>query len=631
MNSLRRARPGGSGGRAGRVLLTLAMACLLAVLGMSAGTAAFGAPQPEGTGKWQQAMEQLRVPGKGCFTASFPAVKWNPVPCRAAPRHPYPPAPGPLPQTVGDNNDFSAQVPGLITSATGSFASVSAGATESGLQNGAGSPVANTFSLQLNVAPFTTSECAGTGNPGGCLGWEQFLYSTTANQVFIQFWLLHYDATCPSGWTTFTFTPGSPDSYCFINSTGSTLPGAALTVSGLASATLTGSVAQGGNDTAVMTTGTGHATATNVDSLLGLSTQWHTVEFAILGDCCSTQANFSSGTTINVRTVVHSGSRAAPACVMEGFSGETNNLNLAGTPALGTPASPTIESEQTSSTGQAACATAAGIGDTHLTTFQDMLYDFQASGDFELATTGPDFVVQARQVSGAPTWPNAAVNQDIAARVGTAAVAVCTAPTRLVVNNKVTSLASGSRLNLPGGGDVTLSGNSYLIRGADGDSVRADVNPGNPSWINVSVGLDKWPTAETGLLASAAGNPIALESRGGVILTAPFPINQFYGVYGNSWRVPASQSLLSACGGKVVSGNPTAPFYASNLPPSLAEQARVACREAGVRQGPLFDACTVDVAVLGNKTAAMAFLNEPANLTVGLITLPPFGGPAPRR
>ena len=613
-------------GPGARVLVVLAIASLLTVLGTSVGSAAVRAPQAVGTGKWQQAMEQLRVPGKGCFTASYPVIKWLATSCKAAPRHPYPPARGHRPQTVGDGNDYSAQVAGQISSATGSFDSVTPGATEGGQQNGSGPAVANTFSLQLNVAPFTTPACSGAANPGACQGWEQFVYSTTFNGVFIQYWLLGYNATCPSGWSTTSLAPGD----CFINSSGSSLPGSALTVAGLTSTTLTGSAVPGGNDTVVMTTGAGNATATNADDLLSLSQDWNTVEFAIVGDCCDTQANFSAGTTVDVRTVVHSGSKTAPSCVLEGFTGETNNLNLSSTPAIGTQASPTMVSDQTSSPGTASCATASGIGDTHLTTFRDLLYDFQASGDFELATTGPGFVVQTRQVSGAPTWPNADVNQDIATRIGTSDVAVCTTPARLVVNNRITNLANGTQLNLSDGGDVSLSGgNTYLIRGANGDSVRAQVNPGNPTWINVAVGLNRWPVTESGLLANAGTNVDAIESRGGTVLTAPFIFSEFYGLYGNSWRVPANQSLLSACGRKVVSGNAQTLFYASNLPPTLAKPARVICLDAGVRVAPLLDACTVDVVVLG-KAAAQAYLSEPANVTLGEITLPPYGGPALR-
>jgi hypothetical protein len=150
--------------------------------------------------------------------------------------------------------------------------------------------------------------------------------------------------------------------------------------------------------------------------------------------------------------------------------------------------------------------------------------------------------------------------------------------------SRIAHLPNGARLRLPDGGDVSLAGgNVYLIRGANRDAVCAEVNTGSPDWINLSVGLNRWPIVEHGLLANAGINVSAVEARDGTVLTAPFPINDFYGHYGNSWRVPASQSLLFVCGRKVVSGNPTAPFYASDLPPGLAKQARAICLDAHVR------------------------------------------------
>jgi len=56
-------------------------------------------------------------------------------------------------------------------------------------------------------------------------------------------------------------------------------------------------------------------------------------------------------------TALTSTSSAAPSCVKEGFTGETNNLNLAATPALGSASSPTMGSTQTNgSTSAASCA-----------------------------------------------------------------------------------------------------------------------------------------------------------------------------------------------------------------------------------------------------------------------------------
>jgi len=611
---------------------------LLTTLGSTADAIASG--QPGKTSEWQQAMAKLRLPGKGCFTATYPKVVWNKTPCKAAPKHPYPPVHGHRPQIVGNGTDYSAEVTGHLIKVTGTFDSVSPGLTETGQQNGSGPQVANTYSLQINAKPFSTSLCSGSPNPG-CKGWQQFVYSTTYNVAFMQYWLLQFNTTCPGGWNTFMF-PMSTDIYCYKNSASSTLTGGVPSVASLGGVTFTGNAASGGNDSVVMTTGTGHATATAADSVLHLANGWTGVEFTLVGDCCGAQANFSGGTTLKVRTTVHSdnGTTMAPTCVLEGFTGETNNLNLVSTPAIGTGPAPAIVSEQTSSPGTPSCAAGNGTGDTHLITFRSLLYDFQAAGDFEDATTGPRFVVQTRQVSGAPSWPNAAVNTGVATHIGKSNVAVCLAPpntaggplARLFINHKTVNLPPGAQKNLADGGDVSLNraGRVYLIRGATGNSVRAQINTANPDYIDVSVGLGRWPETVHGLLANAGTDVTALATRGGAVIHAPFAFNTFYGKYAESWRVPIKDSLLIDCGGKVVNGNPTNLMYADNLDPKVAEAAKVTCERAGVKAPALLDACTVDVAVLGTKAATQIYRNLSPNLTWGKITLPPFNSAATR-
>ena len=556
------------------------------------------------------------MPSKGCFTATYPNIQWREAACKTPPNVPLEPAKGHLPQVVGNGDDFSAVVSGSISSATGSFDSISSGATETGQVNATGSQIANTYTLQLNTAPFTTTRCLGAANPAVCQGWQQFVYDTSSNDVYIQYWLENYDTTCPFGWKTY-------GGFCWQNDPiAGSLPGSVPTIADLANDTLTGTAAANGTDTVVMTIGSGHAIATNVDSALNLAGAWKVAEFAILGDGGGGEANFSAGTTLKVRTSVQSGTRTAPTCVRNGYTAETNNLNLVGTPAIAPQGSPAIVSEQTYSPGTAAsCAAAQGIGDTHLTTFRNLFYDFQASGDFVLARTGPHFTVQARQVSGAPTWPNAAVNRAVAAQVGKFDVAVCLSPTRLEINGRTLNLATGGQRNLSAG-DVSRYGNVYLIRDGSGDSVRAEVNPGNPSWINVSVGLGRWPATVRGLLANAGSDVNAIQTRGGTVLTAPFAIGELYDAYGNSWRVPSSRSLLSPCGRKFPSGNPKQPFYANGLKPAFSAPARAACLRTGVEAPPLLDACTVDVVVLRNKAAAKAYLSVPTDVTWGKITTP---------
>ena len=280
----------------------------------------------------------------------------------------------------------------------------------------------------------------------------------------------------------------------------------------------------------------------------------------------------------------------------------------------------------------------SSTGDTHLHTFNGLFYDFQASGDFILAEIGsdvgiqpdrmsesnaismasfnnqsrPQFIVQSRQVSGTPAWPNASVNKAVAVLAGNTHVALCLAPVQLKIDGKATDLSDGQSISLHDGVNVTRSGNVYFIVGQDGDSVHAVVHP---TWIDVSVELGRWPTQVRGLLANADGNVRQIATRDGVVLTTPFSFDDLYHRYADSWRVPAKESLLSVCGEKETERSiPTKPFFAKDLDSKVYEYARTICTMTGVKAGPLHDACALDVAVIGDNTAAKVFVNMPAPL-----------------
>ena len=159
-------------------------ATALAVAGISAGPASAATQRNVRTkAQWQAAMARVPEQGSGCYRASYPSLRWHAVKCVAAPRIPLVPA---LPRgsarhagpaTVGDGTDYSAVVSGLISKATGTFQDVSSGITEKGQIGGSGSQVANAFSLQLNSQFFAgRPACSGSGDPSGCLAWQQFVY-----------------------------------------------------------------------------------------------------------------------------------------------------------------------------------------------------------------------------------------------------------------------------------------------------------------------------------------------------------------------------------------------------------------------------------------------------------------------
>ena len=311
--------------------------------------------------QWQAAIAHVRQPGKGCYHAAYPALQWHAVTCTAAPRFPLAPARsagsatrgGPM--TVGNGHDYSAVVTGLISQAVGTFNNVSAGITERGKVGNAGLRVANAYSLQLNTQFFSGSPaCSGSSNPANCLAWQQFVYTYqnhTTGYVYMQYWLINYNATCPAGWFTY-----STD--CYTNSSAATTPGGPLTAADLATLKLTATAVSGGNDGVSLSVGGGTATAvTNSDSEIDLASSWNTTEWGVFGDGGGGEAYFGTNTTLEPQTVLTDGLHVAPRCVREGFTAETNNLKLTTTPALGTVPSPTMASEQTNGTSTtASCA-----------------------------------------------------------------------------------------------------------------------------------------------------------------------------------------------------------------------------------------------------------------------------------
>jgi len=582
-----------------------------------AAPAASAHPTPMTRQNWHDAMVGTATPAKGCYSASYPTVAWRSVACTTAPNVPFAPkagseSPGSAeaagagvagtevrPEVVGNGTDYSAQVTGLMSGATGSFTTV-AGVTS---ETGAG--VANTYSLQLNSRPFVSPVCAGRA---GCQGWEQFIYSNkgaVSASTFIQFWLLNFGAACLAGWTPFGAS-------CYKDGPAVAVP--PQPIGNLANLSLSGTATggAGGTDTASMSIGATILSSSTTDSTLGLAAGWTAVEFMIGGNGSGTQAVFNAGSTLVVQTVTHNGTTAAPTCLTQGWTGETNNLTLSGTAAFASGPSPAIRSTQSNPAGTAkSCAAATGQGDTHLETFGGTYYDFQSEGTYTLAQTST-MTVQSQQISGAPTWPQAAVNDAVATQMGSDTVALCN-PGTLVVDGSSTALADGSSVTLASGDTISRTGNVYVITDPQGDSLTATMNG---TYINASVGLGTYPEAVSGLLANAPGTNNELETSTGTIINTPVDLTTLYDVYGDSWRVAPANSLVAVCKGPVENADPTTPFWADELPQNTEAQAQAVCQQDGVTDPTLLEACTLDVAVLGGG-AATSYEGEAPPVDVG--------------
>ena len=329
-------------------------------------------PSQQQLESWRKNMP-AQPPRQGCFTSAYPSNQWQEVPCTTAPAVPFRPARGPRSDTVGNGNDVSAQVSGHISEAVGSFDSVTGVTSESGTGPFSGP---NAFTLQLNSNFFSSPACSGAANPSNCLGWQQFVYANVScpHCAFIQYWLINYNATCPSGWM-------ASGGDCFTNSAAVNVPAQAIT--NLGNLSLTGLANAGGNDIFIMAVGSNVYSVQGVDTVVFLAQGWQDAEFNVVGDCCASQANFNSGSTIVVRTSVNYGSLIAPSCLGQGFTGETNNLNFATPPAAikGTfPA--TLFTESSAGGAPSACASATDVAGTG--TLGSNTHDFNGDGKSDI-------------------------------------------------------------------------------------------------------------------------------------------------------------------------------------------------------------------------------------------------------
>ena len=354
---------------------------------------------------WRTSMAQVPLPKKGTFEAHYPSKEWREVPSVKAPPYPMLPRRGPRNFIVGNGNDISAQAPtGFISTATGSFDSVTGVTSESGQINNTGPAVANAYTLQLNTNFFPSTVA---GSPAGSQGWEQFVFANdgTSGFAFIQYWLINFGTTSPGpGWIQ---GPAGFTSDWFRNSAnGSGVPN--QPISNLANLSLRGTVSASG-DSYFFSTGSSVFSATG-DNAVNAAAGWNIAEFCVVGDGGGGQANFNSGSTVVTRTKISFGGTAAPMCVAQGFTGETNNLSFGPTaPGASAPGPAVIATESSAGGSMSNCAAATTVGDTHLTTFKGLLYDFQASGDFVPGASRSGF----RRPDAASVW-----GADLAERIG---------------------------------------------------------------------------------------------------------------------------------------------------------------------------------------------------------------------
>ncbi len=641
----RRAQLGLVGATIAAVLLTMGV--------VHAGSEAEQPATQENLLAWHaQIVEAPRPSLDGCFDATYPKVVWRETACVDQPAIPMSPNRVPAARRDiggGTGMGIVTERPadaGDITRATGTFEDVKDKDLLTVNSSPTSGPVmANSYTLQLNTNRLKVRECASSPTPALCEGWKQFIFANTPQTVpneppsrlYIDYWLLAYnpDASqgkpCPNDWTE---VPDDGEVHCWLRRerAAGPLPYVPIRNIALPGFKLEAQTQTIGADTVVdvvtFNDGNQNAASTSSSDVLHVvpgeplpdqaGPGWTQVEFNVFGFGNGSTAVFNKEADFNLRTTIVDGSPKAPECKDVGYSKERNNLNFAKPSATPTSPAPALIINQAAKNRElAGCRAAVAVGDTHQYTFAGTYYDFQATGDFVEARAGTTFEVQTRKKSGAPTWPNASMNQSVGVRMGNTRLAVC-AGTRLVVNGVDTNLPSGESLLLSTGVAIDRVGNVYTFRDPSGNLVRSTAIAGTVPYVNLGISLGSETPAVRGLLGNHNGDPHFLEASNGDPLRVPPSFADLYGVFGNSWRVSHTTSLLRFCEAVGV-GNPAEPFYSHNLPANVLQPAKEYC--ATLRLEPMWNvSCELDVAVLGRQAA---------DVFVGLPKAAVDGNPAP--
>jgi hypothetical protein len=574
---------------------------------------------------WRKTMHHTPAPKQGCFHASYPGTQWQEVQCAPPPGYrsarplEHNQKKGSQKQVGGPHypgNDIVVQASSghLLSNAEGSFLSVSGVKSETGVgvDNIVGGTLgANEYTLQLNTN-ISNSATAACGSYSYCGAWQQYIMSTNApksaagsgvanetneTEVFIEDWLLNYGAygklgeTCPTGWfnTGRDSILGGQGYDCEQNTQATMISTGQLPITDLADLTLSGSATANGTDEATVTYGGEAYKATVLDSITDIAGVWNQTEFNVVGNGGDSEAQFNNGTSIIVKIAVTDGSMSKPTCVFNSSpTGESNNLNLvssATSPVCcaypgSNPSIEFMEVYDTNHTHAASCGSSSIHGEPHITTVNDVYYNFQAAGEFIALLDSDGTEVQTRQTAIPTLKPGdydpgnkdndglfncLAMNTAVAARVGSHRVtyepslsgAYGSGPFELRIDGKVTKLdAKGVELgdgalvkNAPAGGGIEVDFSDGKILAATPSGGYDSMKLLNVQFENLGLLTDDHESAVQGIsgdVPKGSWLPALPDgtSVGPMPSTKAERYNTLYHTFGDAWRVTKQNTLF---------------------------------------------------------------------------------------
>jgi hypothetical protein len=222
----------------------------------------------------------------------------------------------------------------------------------------------------------------------------------------------------------------------------------------------------------------------------------------------------------------------------------------------------------------------------HLETYDGLLYDFQAAGEFILTKStlpGDSFQVQVRLQpwgSNSGTYGSVSVITQLAAALGSDRVTIDLdrADPVWVDGSPVTFSEADPTITLAGGTITQLSPSTWQINWNTGEAIQVTDFEGTFINVSVALGPNDVPGSLEGLLGPDEGQSDDFQLANGTVLQQPLTTAELYGEYANAWRVTQATSLLDYSPGETTAtftdlNFPGNPVTLSDLPPNLVAEA----------------------------------------------------------
>ena len=256
-------------------------------------------------------------------------------------------------------------------------------------------------------------------------------------------------------------------------------------------------------------------------------------------------------------------------------------------------------------------------GDVHLTTFDGLMYDFQAAGEFTLAKStvaGDDFSVQIRIE---PWSPGASVSVTTQVAVGfgseRATFGLGRTDNTVWVDGHASTLSmSNPTIALGDGAAITeLSSNAWRVNWSTGEALNVTAN-GTYFSVSAALGPSDGPGSVKGLLGSDSGQANDFQLADGAVIPQPIAVTKLYGEFADAWRVSdrpsGGNSLFDYPAGQGTAAFTDKNFPAdyntlSNLPANLLAEAQKLVAQAGITDPGLQQAAELDFLVTGDPNA----------------------------